>query len=264
LAPLAVEEQDARLRAACPQFSLVAYNPWVGVWEGTLRPICQTYRVRIIYFARRVFRGFILDNPYVSVFVIDPPIGANPRGTGEPPQHVFRLGHHPDFPRLCIYDPVDDRWEPSEYIVDRIVPWTIKWLFFHEEWVASGEWKGGGRHPELPQCQTQDDLDPASLARREQLRTAEFHRLGRKIGVFASLLSMAAASGACSLLRSCRQLNIATPEDVQSQIISILQLGPRLAASSPSVLAPAWTPSDSSTFTSDGDPKSSHPDSVAA
>ena len=75
--PLSVEEQDARLRAECPQFSLVAHNPWVGVWEGTLRPICQTYRVRIIYFARRVFRGFILDNPYVSVVVIDPPIGAD-------------------------------------------------------------------------------------------------------------------------------------------------------------------------------------------
>jgi hypothetical protein len=55
--------------------------------------------------------------------------------------------------------------------------------FFYEEWVASGKWKGGGRHPEIPpQCLKQDDLDPESRARQEQSRNAEFHRLGRKIG----------------------------------------------------------------------------------
>ena len=83
-----------------------------------------------------------LENPYLSVFVIDPPIGPDPRGTGEPPRHVYRYGHPPAFPQLCIHDPVEDAWRPDEYIVDRIIPWTIKWLFFHEEWVASGEWKG--------------------------------------------------------------------------------------------------------------------------
>jgi len=100
----------------------------------------------------------------------------------------------PEFPRLCV----TTRWKIGghrEYIVDRIVPWTIKWLFFHEEWVASGEWKGGGHHPEVPeQCPMQDDLDPGSRARREQFRNAEFHRLGRRIGVFASCLLMEAAS----------------------------------------------------------------------
>src|SRR5713226_3213507 len=77
--PLSVEEHDQRLRAECPQFSLVAHAGWMGVWEGTLRPICQTYRIRIVYFSRRVFDGWFLQNPYVSVFVIDPPIGPDPR-----------------------------------------------------------------------------------------------------------------------------------------------------------------------------------------
>src|SRR5689334_19331441 len=123
---LSVDEQDARLRAECPQFKLVAHGGWVGVWDGTVRPISQTYRIRIVYFARWMFPGFDLANPILSVFVMDPPIGADPRGAGEPPQHVYRLGHHPDFPRLCIYDPRDDKWRPTEYIVDRIIPWTIK------------------------------------------------------------------------------------------------------------------------------------------
>lgn len=29
-----------------------------------------------------------------------------------------------------------------------IVPWTMLWLFYFEEWLASGDWKGGGMHPE--------------------------------------------------------------------------------------------------------------------
>src|SRR5271169_2840581 len=101
--PLSVVEQDQKLRAECPQFRLVVHGGWIAVWEGRLRPICQTYRVRIVYFAKRYFEGWDLTCPYLSVFVIDPPIGPDPRGTGEPPQHVYRLGYPADMPRLCIH-----------------------------------------------------------------------------------------------------------------------------------------------------------------
>ena len=30
-----------------------------------------------------------------------------------------------------------------------IVPWTILWLFYFEEWLMSDEWKGGGVHPRV-------------------------------------------------------------------------------------------------------------------
>src|ERR1700752_1585139 len=192
---LSVEEQDRKLRADCPQFNLVAHLDWMGVWEGTLKPVCQTYRIRIVYFPRWNFDGWSLRNHFLEIFVMDPPIGPDPRGTGDPPQHVYRLDHPPEFPALCIYDPVDDAWLPSEPIVRRIIPWAIKWLLFHEIWVATGEWKGGGRHPELPApCLTQEDSDPESCARREQFRNAAFHSLGRRIGGFASSLLMEAAS----------------------------------------------------------------------
>jgi hypothetical protein len=255
--PLSIEEQDQRLRTECPQFSLVAHAGWMGVWEGMLRPICQTYRIRIVYFSRRAFDGWFLQNQYVSVFVIDPPIGPDPRGTGEPPQHVFRLGYAPAFPRLCIHDPIEDEWWPDEYIVDRIIPWTIKWLFFHEEWVATGEWKGGGRHPEAPEpCLKDEDLDSESRARRERFRNVEFHRLGRKIGVFASCLLMEAASAGSFPPRSWRDLSGITPAEVQPQITSILLQVPRQVASSPWDWAPAIQQANSSTSTSIEDAKS--------
>lgn len=28
-----------------------------------------------------------------------------------------------------------------------IVPWTSLWLYFFEDWLATDEWKGGGKHP---------------------------------------------------------------------------------------------------------------------
>jgi hypothetical protein len=255
--PLSVDEQDQKLRADCPQFKLATHAKWIGVWEGTLRPICQAYRIRIIYFSLRQFDGWYLDHPYVSVFVIDPPIGRDPRGTGEPGQHVYRYRHHPDFPALCLYDPVEDAWRPSEPIVERIIPWTIKWLFFHEEWLLSGEWKGGGGHPEsAAPCPTQEDLDPESHARRDQLLNGAFHRLGRRIGTFASCLLMEAASGGSFPPPSWRNLRGVTPAEVQSVLASILLQVPQQAV----FLRLAWVPdlpqTTSSTSTSEGDMKS--------
>lgn len=257
---LSVEEQDQRLRAECPQFRLVAHAGWIGVWEGTLRPVCQTYRIRILYFARRFFPGWDLANHSLSITVLDPPIGPDPRGTGEPPRHVFSLGRPPEFPALCVFDPKEDMWRPSEPIVERIIPWTIKWLFFHEEWVASGVWKGGGRHPELPQpCLTQDDdLDPESRARQEQSRNDGFHRLGRKIGVFASCPLMEAASAGYFPPPPWPPWNGITPVEARSQLTSILLQAPRLAASSPSAWAPGSRLPTFSTSTSGGDAKSFH------
>jgi hypothetical protein len=256
--PLSVDEQDRKLRAKCPQFALVSNNGWMGVWEGTLRPICQIYRIRIVYFTRRYFDGWHLTNPYFSVFVIDPPIGPDPRGNGDPPQHVYRLDYPPAFPRLCIHDPIEDAWWPDEPIVDRVIAWTIKWLFFHEEWVATGEWKGRGRHPEVPKpCLKDEDLDPESRVRRERFRNAEFHRLGRRIGVFASCLLMEAASGESFPPQSWRNLSGASPAEIQSQIISTLSPVLQQAASLPWDWVPATPPLNFSTSTSHEDAKSS-------
>lgn len=104
--PLSVDEQDRRLRANCPQFKLMLNAGWIGIWEGPLTPICQTYRIRIRYFSRRQFDGWELTNPYEYVSVIDPPIGPDPRGTGEPPQHVYLLGYPPEFPRVITTHPL--------------------------------------------------------------------------------------------------------------------------------------------------------------
>lgn len=251
MAILSVEQQDRKLRAECPDFRLVLNGGWIGIWEGPLRPICQTYRIRIVYFSRTLFDGWWLANPYVSVTVVDPPIGPDPRGTGEPPQHVYRLGYPPAFPRLCIYDPAQNEWQPHEYIVDKIIPWTIKWLLFHEIWVATGEWKGGGRHPEVPApCLREGDSKPENHVRREQILNAAFHSLGQRIGAFVSSPLMEAASAGSFLPPSWLDWSADTLQEIRSRIISTLLLEHQRAASSPLVLVPVSLPANYSISTS--------------
>jgi hypothetical protein len=237
MVPLSVGEQDRKLRASFPELRLTLDADWIGVWEGPLKPISQTYRVRIRYFRRRQFGEWWLENPYISVTVLYPPLGIDPRSTGEKVPHVYRLGYRPEFPALCLYDPGQYQWNPDEYIADKIVPWAIKWLWHYELWLATGEWHGGGRHPELPMaqpCLTREALDPESRARRERSLTAAFHKIGRETGVFASSPLMEAASAGSFPPRSWRDLSGLTPQEIRSALISTLSPEPRPAASLPS------------------------------
>src|SRR5262249_40078419 len=150
-----------------PTFRRVFDAGWIGAWEGTVCPIALPYRIRITYFTRRHFRSWTLTNPYISVVVLDPPLGSDPRGTGERVPHIYALGCPPAYPRLCLYDPTNDEWTPASPIAATIIPWTIDWLYYYEEWVRTGEWKGGGRHPELrlEPCPSPAASNPGSRAR---------------------------------------------------------------------------------------------------
>jgi hypothetical protein len=144
---LPVEVQGRRLLRAFPTFQPVTMAGWFGIWEGTLQPVMQTYRVRIRYIRYSPFTLGVLSNSHVEVFVLDPKVGQDPRGTGEPIPHVFRLGHDPEFPALCLFDPARREWSPEDHVADTIVPWAIEWLMWFELWLWDGVWRGGGRHP---------------------------------------------------------------------------------------------------------------------
>jgi hypothetical protein len=51
-------------------------------------------------------------------------------------------------PQLCLYLPQTFEWQSWMRLDQTIVPWAALWLFYFEEWLASNQWKGGGRHPE--------------------------------------------------------------------------------------------------------------------
>lgn len=237
MTPLSVRQQDLHIRDEFPSFRLCLDADWIGIWEGMLWPFSQPYRVRIVYFARRQFPTWQLANPYVSVTVRDPPVGPNPRGTGEQAPHIYRLRCDPAYPRLCLYDPEAGDFSPDMPIAGSIIPWTIDWLFFYEEWVRTGIWKGGGRHPEIRSepCQIPTASDPESRARQERSLNAAFHNLGRKIGHFGCYLWMEAAYAESSLPPFSPSWKPGILPDAPLQATSISLLAPPQAASSPSV-----------------------------
>jgi hypothetical protein len=196
-----VDEQDADIRRLFPDFKLTAHADWIGVWEGPLRPASKTYTIRIVYFRRRFFDGWYLSNRYVTVHVVDPLIGKTMRDGDDLP-HIYWNNRAPDWPALCLWDPDEMFWDPEMSIASTIIPWTSEWLLFFEYWQISGEFLGPGRHPRRRRNACPKPLetsDPATRARRERFRNDEFHRLGRKTGVFGSYLSTAAALRDCSL-----------------------------------------------------------------
>jgi hypothetical protein len=48
--------------------------------------------------------------------------------------------------RLCLYLPDAYEWRPSMLLDRTIVPWAVLWLWYFEDWLATGEWRGGGVH----------------------------------------------------------------------------------------------------------------------
>lgn len=226
---LSIAEQDREIRRLYPGFRLVGdFGLW-AVWEGTLTPVRKAYTVRLTYFPRLFFTEFQIANPRISITVEDPVIGLDPRGTGELPPHVYPNISRPEFPRLCLFDPATDQWDGDKLIAETILPWTARWLFFFEGWMATGEWFGGGRHPErsADPWKTPSDLDPELRARRERAANVAFHRLGQETGNFASFALMAAASEGSFPPRYWRDWKSAFSPVPRSPVTSILSPEPR-------------------------------------
>lgn len=50
--------------------------------------------------------------------------------------------------RLCLFTPWLREWQPHQRISRTLVLWAKTWLFYFEDWLATGKWEGGGFHPE--------------------------------------------------------------------------------------------------------------------
>jgi hypothetical protein len=237
-----VDEQDAEIRRLFPDFRLTAHADWIAVWEGPLRPASKTYRVRIVLFRRTIFEGWTLANNYVTVHVVDPLVGAEMLVNETLLPHIYWNDRNPAWPALCLWDPAEMFWTPEMSIATTIIPWTSEWLLFFEYWQISGEFLGPGRHPprRRKECPTPPETsDPESRARKARFHNGEFHRLGRRTGVFGSYLWMGAA------LRDCSQqlFSPSSSGDIsaapRSPVVSISSPARRPAASSRSVSEPA-------------------------
>ena len=107
-------------------------------WEGWLTPsaFSRHYRIRVDYKLRQA--------PDIVVLEPDLHTIANSILPDRPLPHVY--SQQPV--RLCVYMPATGEWHSSKAIAVTIIPWSIVWLDFFEDWVFSNVWSGGGVHPD--------------------------------------------------------------------------------------------------------------------
>ena len=113
-------------------YTVARLKPYPLNAGALLTPLARTYRVRLDY--------ELGNAPHV--YVRDPDLIVLAGGRRLP--HVYK--QQP--PQLCLYLPNTGEWLAHMRLVDTIVPWSILWLFYFEDWLETDEWKGGGMHPD--------------------------------------------------------------------------------------------------------------------
>ena len=119
-----------------PAAKLIGRRGGCFTWRLRVRPTpaSEVYTVNVSYKT-----GSLPD-----VRVIDPVLSS--------PWADRQIPHMYEQERLCLFYPAAREWRADQTIVATIVPWTVTWLFFHEIWCMTGEWRGGGidHEPRMP------------------------------------------------------------------------------------------------------------------
>lgn len=68
--------------------------------------------------------------------------------------HKFDINVDAKMVRICLYR--YSEFNVYKLLADTIIPWTVEWLYFYELWLATGEWLGGGEHPDFGKEKTDD------------------------------------------------------------------------------------------------------------
>jgi hypothetical protein len=130
---LSPEQQWFRLKSSpiCRGHGRVHKGALVWEFDALPTPLSRLYRLRICQ----------RKNQYPEVFVLNPSLTVLANGKQLP--HVY--SEKPV--KLCLHFPSYNEWTFDKAIADTIVPWSYLWLFYFEQWLATGEWLGGGKHP---------------------------------------------------------------------------------------------------------------------
>jgi hypothetical protein len=129
--PIALAEQVVRMKQLLPDFSC-RWKRNIVSWIGYLQPTALSccYKVKVTH--------QLHQSP--CVHVLNPSLQAKPE---ESIPHIY------PGQRLCLYHPKRREWSQQMYIAETIIPWASSWLMYYERWHMTGEWLGGGEHPNL-------------------------------------------------------------------------------------------------------------------
>lgn len=94
-------------------------------------PLGRSYQIEISLSKHEAFPDVFVRSPNIEVLA-----------AGRELPHVY---HEPL--RLCLFQPAKNQWHKGLRLDETIVPWTVLWLYYFEDWLVNDEWRGGGDHP---------------------------------------------------------------------------------------------------------------------
>jgi hypothetical protein len=109
--------------------------------QATVRRSCLTWRGRIT--PSPLSRTYLLRVDYKlnerpDVEVVEPALESR---DGTKPPHLFPGD------KLCLC--LNGEWNGTMLLATTLLPWAAEWLLHYEIWLATGEWCGGGVHPDV-------------------------------------------------------------------------------------------------------------------
>lgn len=103
--------------------------------------------------ARYMLKLHINSRGSYRVYIIEPKIK---KINGLNPPHIY--AHHSQWNDknqeydkccLCLHLPNKNEYSKRDKLSETIISWAIKWTEFYEICLLTGEWYGGGKHPNI-------------------------------------------------------------------------------------------------------------------
>jgi hypothetical protein len=182
---MSLKEQDRLIRRQWP-FRTILLGNGIGLWRGQITALSCPYEISILYVTRHFQPGFEWRHSYFpEVRVLAPQISRRPEEPELPIPHVYDENSVAR-PPLCLFDPAEDGWLPSQAIAETTIPLAADWLRFYEAWQATGIWMGGGRDHVV--------LRPAETS-GQQIGCGRRHAIADGLGLDSSRSVIAAMDG---------------------------------------------------------------------
>ncbi|MDX3917223.1 hypothetical protein H8S90_01040 [Olivibacter sp. SDN3] len=130
LNPKTVLVQAQAIRSRWPGFNVTVSSGRLKA-IGSLQPTSRSsaYSIKVIYSL----------NQHPDIFVLDPKLKRN--------LNDEKIPHMYSQEKLCLYRPLYGEFKFSDLISETIIPWACLWLYHYEIWHLTGDWLGGGEHP---------------------------------------------------------------------------------------------------------------------
>lgn len=133
--PVSIGVQALNIKRIFTGSKVITFRDNRLTWTDTISssPLGELYKVKLEY---------DISHP-PKVYVIEPKPLPLAKGKTKLP-HCYDQKEQ----RLCLYYPNGKEWNKTMLLATTVIPWTYEWLYHYEIWLGTGEWTGGGVHPQ--------------------------------------------------------------------------------------------------------------------